>query len=225
MPATESVRVWDLPTRLFHWTLAATVVGSVVTAKMGGNAMVWHMRLGYLVFTLLAFRVVWGFVGGRWSRFASFVRAPGDVVRYLLGDQRPGDHFEVGHNPLGGVAVLALLGLLALQVASGLVADDEIATFGPLNRFVSGATAKLATAWHTTAGQGGVIALLALHVAAIGYHWLRRKNNLVLPMLHGDKDLPADTPPARDDRVTRAAALVLAAGCAALVAVVVGQGD
>ena len=77
------VRVWDLPTRLFHWVLAVTIVGSIVSAKVGGNAMVWHMRLGYLVFTLLAFRLVWGFVGGRWSRFGSFLYSPAALLQYL----------------------------------------------------------------------------------------------------------------------------------------------
>ena len=74
-------RVWDLPTRVFHWVLACCVVGSVISAKIGGNAMVWHMRLGYVVFTLLAFRLVWGLIGGRWSRFASFIYSPAAVLR------------------------------------------------------------------------------------------------------------------------------------------------
>jgi cytochrome b len=131
------VRVWDLPTRLFHWTLAATVIGSVISAKIGGNAMVWHFRLGALVIALVAFRVLWGLVGGRWSRFASFIYAPSTVLRYLRGQARPGEHLDVGHNPLGSFSVFALLGFLALQAATGLVADDEIANVGPLNRFAS----------------------------------------------------------------------------------------
>ena len=95
------VRVWDLPTRLFHWVLAACVIGSVVSAKIGGNAMVWHFRLGYVVFTLLAFRLLWGMVGGRWSRFGSFVYAPATLLRYLRGGSRAEEHHEVGHSPLG----------------------------------------------------------------------------------------------------------------------------
>ena len=94
---TVAVRVWDLPTRLFHWTLAASVVGLVVSGHVGGNALVWHMRLGLLVGALLGFRLVWGLIGGRWSRFAHFVRLPGTVLRYLRGDHRAGDHFDVGH--------------------------------------------------------------------------------------------------------------------------------
>ena len=95
-PALKPTRVWDLPTRLFHWLLALTIVGSVASAKIGGAAMVWHMRLGFVVFTLLAFRLLWGLVGGRWSRFASFIYAPGTVWRYLRGRTRPDEPLDVG---------------------------------------------------------------------------------------------------------------------------------
>ena len=120
------VRVWDLPTRLFHWVLAACVIGSVVSAKVGGNAMVWHFRLGYAVLALLLFRLLWGVVGGRWSRFSSFICAPSTLLRYLRGQGRPGDHFHVGHSPLGALSVLSLLAVLLVQVGTGLVADDEL---------------------------------------------------------------------------------------------------
>ncbi len=107
---THTIRIWDLPTRLFHWLLAASVVALVVTAKVGGNAMVWHFRLGYVVLALLAFRLVWGLVGGRWSRFASFVPTPGRLWRYLRGSSAEAD--SAGHSPLGALSVLALLGVL-----------------------------------------------------------------------------------------------------------------
>jgi cytochrome b len=149
----QPVRVWDLPTRAFHWLLAAAVVGLVVTGKIGGNAVPWHFRCGYLVMGLLAFRLVWGFVGGHWSRFANFIYAPTTVLRYLRGQSRPGEHLDVGHNPLGAGSVFALLALLVVQVGTGLVADDEIANQGPLNRFVSSDTASSATHWHKDYGQ------------------------------------------------------------------------
>jgi cytochrome b len=202
------VRVWDLPTRLFHWALAAAVIGLVITGKVGGNALSWHMRFGLLVLALLGFRLVWGLVGGRWSRFASFVRAPGTVLRYLRGDHRPGDHFEVGHNPLGAFSVLALITVLLVQVATGLVADDEIATTGPLNRFVATASGLAATAWHKGWGQWLILALVGLHIAAIVVYRLRG-SNLVRPMITGDKALPPDVPPSTDSTATRALAAVL----------------
>jgi cytochrome b len=217
-PRLIAVRVWDLPTRAFHWILALTMVGSVVSAKIGGNAMAWHFRFGYVVFGLIAFRVLWGLVGGRWSRFSSFIYGPGTVMRYLRGEVRAGELLDVGHNPLGGLSVLGLLGLLALQVATGLVADDEIANVGPLNRYVAGAVASRATHWHKDYGQWILLALVALHVAAITYYLVRKKHNLVRPMIVGDKPLPADTPAAVDTSATRLVALLLVALCAGGVA-------
>jgi cytochrome b len=214
--ALAPVRVWDLPTRLFHWVLAATVIGSVVSAKIGGAAMVWHFRLGYVVLTLVCFRLLWGVLGGRWSRFTSFVYAPGTVLRYLRGGAAPSEHLEVGHSPTGAASVFALLGVLAVQVGTGLVADDEIANQGPLNKFVSLDTGLSATSWHTSWGQWLLLGLVALHVAAILYYLLKKHTNLVTPMLRGDKLLPPGTPASADGAVQRVWALVLLAVCAGL---------
>jgi cytochrome b len=224
LASLRPVRVWDLPTRIFHWSLALCLVGSVVSAKVGGNAMVWHFRFGSAVLALLAFRLVWGVVGGRWSRFASFVYAPGTVLRYLRGRARPDEHLDVGHNPLGSLSVFALLGVLALQLATGLVADDEIASVGPLNRFVSSALASSATGWHKNWGQYIVLGLVALHVAAIVFYAVARRQNLVGPMLGGDKPLPAGTPASQDGLVTRLLALALAAAATGLAVWVMSLG-
>lgn len=219
-----AVRVWDLPTRLFHWALAACVLFSIVTAKIGGNAMEWHLKSGYTIASLLAFRVLWGFVGGRWSRFASFVYTPGAVLRYLQGTSRPNEHHDVGHSPLGALSVFALLGVLVLQVSTGLFADDEIATAGPLARFVSGATNSLATGYHKNVGQWLIVALVLLHVAAVLFYLVRRRRNLIAPMWRGDKRLPADVPAARDDLVSRGLAAALFVVCAAAVSGLVSLG-
>lgn len=192
------VRVWDWPTRLFHWALALCVVGAVVSAKVGGNAMDWHFRLGLAVLALLVFRLLWGVVGGRWSRFASFVHAPTTVLRYVRGQVRPQEQLDVGHSPVGALSVFALLGLLAVQVATGLVADDEIASTGPLVRFVESATSLAATSWHKSWGQWLLLGLVALHVAAIVVYRLVHRRDLVTPMLVGDKLLPPDVPASAD---------------------------
>lgn len=212
-PAT-AVRVWDLPTRAFHWILALTLVGSVVTAKIGGSLMVWHFRCGYLVLGLLIFRLLWGIFGGRWSRFASFIFAPGTVLRYLRGQARAGEHLEVGHNPLGALSIFAMLAILIVQVSTGLVADDEIASVGPLNRFVATATGLAATSWHKTYGIGIVLSLVVLHVGAVLFYLLRKKTNLVRPMISGDKALPPGVPASRDDAGSRLLALLLVGLCA-----------
>lgn len=223
-PAEQPVRVWDLPTRSFHWLLACLVLFSIVSANIGGNAMVWHMRSGYAIFTLLAFRLVWGFAGGHWSRFRTFVYAPATSLRYLRGGSLPHEHHHIGHNPLGAGSVFALLGILALQVATGLVADDEILSTGPLIKYVNSATSEIATRWHKNYGQWIIVALVVLHIGAITFYWLKRKQNLVGPMLHGDKLLGADVPPSVDNGRSRLLALAVALASALGVAAVVSLG-
>ena len=213
-PQAKQVRVWDLPTRVFHWLLASAVLGAVVSAEIGGNAMQWHQRFGLLVMALVLFRGLWGLVGGRWSRFSSFIYAPTTVLRYAKGQVRADEQLDVGHNPLGSLSVFALLGMLAVQVATGLVADDEIASTGPLNRFVTTASGLLATSWHKEVGKFIVLALVALHVGAIAFYYFRKKINLVQPMWSGDKTLPAATPASADAAPQRLLALLLGALCA-----------
>ena len=216
-PALRPVRVWDLPTRMFHWLLAVCVVGSVVTAKVGGNATIWHFRLGYVVLTLLAFRLIWGVVGGRWSRFVSFIYSPNTLLRYLRGEHPAQAFWNVGHNPLGALSVFGLLAILLMQVATGLVADDEIANTGPLIRFVSSRVTNLATQWHTRYGQWIILALVGLHVLAIAFYYCKKRQNLVGPMLHGDKLLSAEVPASNDAWSKRLLALLLFALCATFV--------
>lgn len=211
----RSLRVWDLPTRLFHWTLALCVLGLFVTGKVGGNAMVWHLRLGLLMLTLLGFRLLWGVVGARWSRFAQFTRSPLAMWNYLRGSSPP-EHL-VGHSPLAGWAVWLMLIVLAVQTASGLVSDDEIAFFGPLVTQVSGDTVSLATWWHTEWGQLLVLGIVVAHLLAIAYYaWVRRQA-IVRPMFGGDQLVPDDLPvePARDDIGLRVWAIAVFALCAA----------
>ncbi|MBC7610551.1 MAG: cytochrome b/b6 domain-containing protein [Polaromonas sp.] len=209
------VRVWDLPTRIFHWSLVVGVICLVVSGLVGGNAMVWHFRFGYGVFSLLLFRVVWGLVGGRWSRFGAFIYAPQSVVNYLKGRGKP-EH-SVGHSPIGAGSVFALLGFLLAQVGTGLFSDDEIAAAGPLTRFVSNASVSLATNYHKNIGKWLLLVLVILHIAAIVFYLLR-KHNLVNAMLHGDKDLVVAVPSSRDDTVSRVMAAVILGICAAFVA-------
>ena len=178
--------------------------------------MVWHFRFGYVVLTLVCFRLLWGVLGGRWSRFASFIYAPATVLRYLRGRAAPAEHLDVGHSPTGAASVFALLGILAVQLGTGLVADDEIANQGPLYKFVSSETALTATSWHKSWGQCLLLGLVALHIAAILFYLLKKHTDLVTPMLRGDKLLPRGTPARADGAVQRARALVLVALCAAL---------
>ena len=210
----HKIRVWDLPTRVFHWVLVCCILGLVITGSVGGNAMVWHFRIGLAVLALLLFRLVWGWLGGRWSRFAAFVYSPRSIINYLKGDGKP-EH-SVGHTPAGAGSVFALLVILFAQVGSGLISDDEIASAGPLVRFVSAATSNVATNYHTNIGKWIILTLVVLHVAAILFY-LWRKQNLIKPMLNGDKQLTLAVPASRDDAASRVAALAIFGVCVGLV--------
>ena len=214
--STNTIRVWDLPTRLFHWLLVACVIGSVVSSQIGGNAMIWHFRFGFTIASLLLFRLVWGLIGGRWSRFTAFLYSPRTVLRYLKGEGKP-EH-AVGHNPLGAASVFAMLAFLIAQVSTGVFSDDEIAAVGPFAQFVSNATVSAATSYHKTYGKFVLLGLIVLHLAAIGYYYLAKRENLVKPMLNGDKPVAGQLPASRDDAASRIAAALVLGACASLVA-------
>lgn len=179
----KRITIWDLPTRLFHWLLAAAVVGAFVTQKIGGNAMIWHGRLGLLVLGLLVFRLVWGVVGSTYARFSQFVRGPSSIRKYIRGEW----HGQ-GHNPLGALSVLALLGTLSLLVATGLFGNDDIAFDGPLYPLVGKALSDRLVGIHRLI-EPVIILLVVAHVGAILYYILVKKEILVRPMIFGWKDV------------------------------------
>ena len=218
----KKIRIWDLPTRLFHWTLALCVTALFVMGKIGGDAMAWHFRAGYAVASLLLFRLLWGVFGGRWSRFSAFIYGPRSIMAYLHG-QSPPAH-SIGHNPLGAVSIFAMLFLLLVQVGTGLFSEDKGEAFGPLSLFVSRATVHWVTGYHKNVGQLLLMLLVLLHLAAVAAYYRVQKNNLVMPMIGGDKLLPEQVPPSRDDAASRLAALVLLAACALVVRWIVGLG-
>lgn len=179
----RSIRVWDLPVRVFHWALVALMIGVVATGLIGGNLIFWHGRLGVAIAGLLAFRLTWGIVGSTYARFAHFVPGPERVMAYLRGQWK-----GIGHNPLGALSVLGLLAVLLFQVVSGLVANDDIAFEGPLYAAVSKSTSDWLTSLHrqNTWVIGG---LVALHVLAILFYAQVKKVNLVKPMITGTKEV------------------------------------
>jgi cytochrome b len=208
----HKVRVWDLPTRLFHWSLVACVTGLAISGLVGGSALAWHFRFGYVSIALLAFRIIWGVVGGRWSRFISFIYAPQSIVNYLKGQGKP-EH-SVGHSPLGAGSVFALLGVLVAQVSTGLMSDDEVAYSGPLTHLVSNRAVELATFYHADVGKWILLGLVLLHVGAVIFYQ-RHQHKLVGAMVHGDKTLALAAPSSRDDGLSRSAALLIFALCSA----------
>jgi cytochrome b len=197
-----AVRIWDLPTRLFHWALVVCIVGAFVSVKLGGLYMDWHVRFGCTALGLIIFRLLWGIVGPRYARFATFVRGPGAVAKYLK-----------------GAAVLALLLVVGFQAVSGLFTTDDIMTQGPLFGYVSAATSGALTSWHKL-NEWVIIALIALHLLAVAWYALVRRKRLVRAIITGNvdaKDLPAGTPPAQDGFAVWLRALVLGACVTGLV--------
>ncbi len=212
----HKVRVWDGPTRLFHWLLFLAVVGLLVTANLGGNWMNWHLRLGHVVLALLLFRLVWGFVGGHWSRFSRFLYAPSALADYWRGRSPP--LHTVGHTPMGALSVFALLAALSAQAVSGLMSDDAIAFFGPLVRLVSSDTVEWATWYHKDLGRFIVIGLVVLHLLAIVYYRLVRGQRLTSAMVTGDKTLDIGVPSSAEGWRSRLLATVVALCCAGFAA-------
>ena len=180
----KSIHVWDLPLRLFHWALVALVIAAVVSAKLGGNALDWHVRFGLATLALLIFRLLWGFIGGTHAKFSNFIRGPKTIWAYLKGlADKP-----LGHNPMGALSVIAILLVLFTQAITGLFSNDDILTEGPLYALVSKDTSDYLTHLHTL-NQYVMYGLLALHVGAILYYRLFKKENLVRPMLTGRKQV------------------------------------
>lgn len=210
----SSVRIWDLPTRLFHWALAACIVGAYISVKLGGLYMEWHVWFGLATLGLVAFRLMWGLVGPRYARFATFVRGPAAVKRYLLGAMAP-----AGHNPLGAWSVLALLAVVGFQAVSGLFATDDIMTQGPLYARVEEPLSAWFTSWHGT-NEWVIIGLVCLHLLAVAWYAVVRRKRLVRTMITGDarpQDVPPGTPPADDGLHIWLRALLVAGLAAALV--------
>ncbi|CAB3887197.1 MULTISPECIES: cytochrome b/b6 domain-containing protein [Achromobacter] len=209
-----AVHIWDLPTRLFHWALVVCIVGAFVSVKLGGLYMDWHVRFGCTALGLILFRLLWGFVGPRYARFSHFVRGPAAVARYLKGAAAP-----AGHNPLGALSVLALLLVIGFQALSGLFTTDDIMTQGPLFGHVSESISAAMTSWHKL-NEWVILALVALHIAAVLWYALVRRKRLVRAIITGKvdaKDVPAGTPPTQDGFAVWLRALVLGACVTVLV--------
>lgn len=213
-------RIWDLPTRLFHWVLVLLITFSIVSAKIGGNWIDWHMRSGYCILTLVLFRIMWGFAGSHHARFANFVRPPAAVLFYLREMRYGSTAAQAGHNPLGALSVVVMLLVLLLQASTGLFANDSIATEGPLARLVSSATSDMLTRVHKV-DQYVIYALIVLHLGAIAYYYFAKRENLIVPMFTGDKGGGATFVPSVDNAGLRLRAAILLAIAAALAGFIV----
>jgi cytochrome b len=194
--AGGTIRVWDLPVRLFHWTLVTLMVVSYVTGQAGGDWMKFHFWSGYGILTLLLFRIAWGFVGSTTARFAHFVKGPAAAIahlRELLGKQGPHD---AGHNPAGAAMVLVLIFAVLLQVLTGFFSadTDEGTISGPLTRLASDKFIEKATSFHHF-WINVLLVLAALHVLAALTYLVWKRQNLIAAMCTGRKPRHQVVPP------------------------------
>ncbi len=210
------VKVWDVPIRLFHWLLVVLVATGITTAKIGGNWMNIHMQAGYIVLTLIIFRILWGVVGGHHARFSAFVHGPTTVWRYANNLFQKDALRYLGHNPLGAWSVIAMLAVLLLQASTGLFASDDIITEGPLYPLVSNETSSLLTRVHNiNAVIIGV--LVVVHLSAVMFHLLIKGENLIKPMFTGHKMWHGEAPPCGGNLWTAVLVAGIAIACVYLI--------
>jgi cytochrome b len=205
-----SMKVWDIPTRLFHWAIVVLVATSYLSVRF--DRIDLHLLSGYTMLTLLLFRLAWGFVGSETSRFSQFLRSPLAGLRHLAQFTRREPDDQVGHNEAGGWMVLVLLGLLAVQVGTGLFSNDDIYTKGPLAHWVSKAASDQLTAIHAF-NFNLILGAIGLHVVAIIAYAAIKKHNLLRPMITGRKRLPGATRQPRMASPLLALLLLVLAGC------------
>ena len=214
------VAVWDIGVRVFHWSLVMLMIAAVVTVKIGGNAMVYHSYCGYAILALLLFRILWGFVGGTYARFANFITGPGKVIAYMKTmfgrghDTGTNHESAIGHNPMGALSVVAMLAALLFQATSGLFVNDDILFEGPLSSWIGKELSDKITGWHKL-NVKIIIALVLLHLGAIFFYLFYKKENLIKPMLTGIKNLTGTAPESRTGSASLA--FVLLAVCAGAV--------
>ncbi len=177
----KAVYVWDLPTRLFHWALVAAVATSLISVELGNMSI--HLISGHVVLALLIFRLVWGLVGGRHARFASFVQGPIKVINYARGVISGNAPAHPGHNPMGGWSVIAMVLVLAVQAVSGLFANDDILTEGPLASTITKSTSDFLTYIHHLTSNA-VYALVVLHLAAVTFYTVKG-HRIIMAMITG----------------------------------------
>lgn len=179
-----NVRVWDVPTRLFHWAVVSLVGFSWYTADSG--SMKLHLWSGSILLTLLLFRVAWGIVGSTTARFTDFVAGPGAVIGYIMMLAKGHKPLHAGHNPAGGWMVVVLMTVLLGQISLGLFANDDIRFNGPLSMLISKELSDRLTDLHGTLFNL-ILLLVWIHVVAVGFYVFVKGENLVKAMISGNK--------------------------------------
>lgn len=214
-----SYLAWDLPTRLAKWLLAALVGLAFVSKYFGDAGMVWHQWNGLAILVLVVFRLLWGVAGGSTARFVSFVRGPSAIAGYVGGLLKGRPPHYLGHNPVGALVIIGLLGLVGAQALTGLFTTDDIIVYGPMTPVASDETMARASALHQQI-YPFLLGLIALHVAANVAYSLLGRDNLIRAMITGRK--PATT--YADHAPATPGSLIAALACLVLAAAIVFGG-
>ena len=183
----EHIKVWDIPIRLFHWVLVALVTSQFLIAWVFTEQIDLHVKLGYLTLALIVFRIFWGFIGTAYAQFKNFLVSPTSLVAYIkeLFNQTSQSK-SAGHNPIGGYSTIAIIVCILAQGFSGLFCDDDVFTVGPLRHLVSDNATSIFNQVHALNAKI-LVGLLCTHVAAIFWHLLVKRENLIKPMITGKK--------------------------------------
>ncbi|AXT40695.1 cytochrome B [Alteromonas sp. BL110] len=216
----QKTLVWDLPTRLFHWLIVASLLAQYATVEWLENKVQWHFYIGYFTLFLIVFRLIWGVVGTRHARFSSFVTGPKRVFSYVKTLFNRRSEPAIGHNPLGGWFVIVMLVLLTIQAVSGLFMTDDIFLDGPYRQLASEETLGLMNTLHHLAFDV-LLYVIALHIGAVIFYSIYKKQKLVPAMVHGSKDSinKSKTAGIADSRLLRALIVALVAATVVYVAI------
>ncbi len=183
--------IWDLPVRLFHWSLLCSIAYGWFAVEILED-MDHHFIAGYCTLTLILFRIIWGAIGTYYARFGNFLYPPGEIIRYAKTLFSHKNHKKyAGHNPLGGLAVCALLFVILLQASSGLFSNDEYFYFGPLSDNVPEKVSAQIGEFHEF-NFNIILGLIVLHIAAILFHRIVKKEKLTSAMITGKKEDASD---------------------------------
>ena len=216
----QKTLVWDLPTRLFHWLIVASLLAQYATVEWLENKVQWHFYIGYFTLFLIVFRLIWGVVGTRHAKFSNFVTGPKKVFSYVKTLFNRQSEPAIGHNPLGGWFVIVMLILLAIQAISGLFMTDDIFLDGPYRQLASEETLDLMNTLHHLAFDA-LLYVIALHIGAVIFYSVYKKQKLVPAMVHGSKDSVKESKTAgiADSRLLRALIVALIAAAFVYVAI------
>ncbi|WP_334039346.1 cytochrome b/b6 domain-containing protein [Alteromonas macleodii] len=212
----QKTLIWDIPTRLFHWLIVASLLAQYATVEWLENKVQWHFYIGYFTLFLIVFRIIWGFVGTQHAKFSSFITGPRKVFNYIKTLFNRHSEPAIGHNPLGGWFVVVMLVLLAIQAVSGLFMTDDIFLDGPYRQLAGEETLALMNTLHHLAFDV-LLYVIALHIGAVIFYSVYKKQKLVPAMVHGNKE--SATAGITDSRILRAFVVALIAAAAVYVAI------